>query len=227
MATTSPLLSARFKAAFRASPYKSLRRLSDECQCSHSQAQKIWSGAFDHSDHGPGAVSMRRLCTALGVSLDHMFPDTGRRDHRPDFPEFFSRYRGKETPIARFADIIPFCDVYRKPTRGKTRLRSVGPRSLLAEKARTTDAELLQGRYETWPKCRQLRIFEWQRRAWDVGALGEPDGNFTADYPSSPREMHIPLFRAACRVVDDTEPLLLIYCDTLPLRQGFGDMGHE
>ena len=146
---------------------------------------------------------------------------------RPGIANFFGRYQGKDTPISNFADIIEFCDVYEKPTHSKTRLHQVGSLSLLAEKAQTTDATILQLEYESWPADRRKKIYEWHRRAWNVGAAGEPDGSFVALYPSSSREMRIPLFRSACRVVDDTKPLMLIYCETLPLRHEFSDFSEN
>ncbi len=221
------VLAARFRSAFQASPYKSLRRLSDDCNCAHSQAQKIWSGGFGDSSHGPGVISLWRLCTALGIGLNDLLPPPPSTVDRPGVGAFFSRYQGNETPIGNFADIIDFCDTYRKPIRGKTRLQKVGPRSYLAEKAQTTDAVVLQLEYESWPLDRRRRIFEWHRRAWSAGATSEPDGTFMALYPSSPRVMRIPLLRAACRVVDNSEPLLLIYCEPLPLRQELGSIGQE
>ena len=216
-------LSSRFGLAYKSSPYDSMGALSRDSGCSPARASQIAKGMFDTSKDGPGVFGLWRMAVNMGVSLDFLLPPPVTR---PSVTEFFSYYSGPNTPIENFSEVIDFCDIYDKPSRGKTRLLQVGSSSMLAEKSKSQDVELLQIQYEAWPSEQRKRIYDWQKLAWHRGCFGEPEF-FLGDYRSSTRRMEIPLFRSACRVVHDSAPRLLVFCLPMKMSEAVHDRGEH
>jgi len=205
----------QFNAAFRASRYRSHRKLSLESDCNDAQAGKIAKGGFRSSKDGPSLFSSYRMAEKMGVTLNDLLPPLEPKSERPGVEDFFARHQGFDTPISEFADIIDYCDVYAEPKNGRCRLISLGPQGLLAERTEIYDASIQQAAFDSWSPERKAKIFNWQRRAGEIGAIAEPE-DFTGDYRAADRTIQILILRAACRVLtDDLKPRLLIYCDQI------------
>jgi len=205
----------RFLEAHKASKFDSLRRLSIDSDCAPSRASKIASGDFDGSKDGPGIFGMWRMAASMETTLDELLPPARASHDRPGVTSFFARYRRQGASIQHFEDILEYCDLYLKPSRGKTNLVRVGAKSLLAERTMITDPSILQLEFESWPKDRRTAISEWQSRAWQAGALAEPE-YFEGSYASTRRNVQIPVLRAACRLdLGNTKEGLILYCDPL------------
>lgn len=205
----------QFNAAFKASRYGSHRKLSLESRCNPSQAGKIAKGGFRSSKDGPSLFGSYRMAENLGVTLNDLLPPPVPAEERPGVEDFFARYQGFHTPISEFRDILEFCDVYAEPKNGRCQLISQGMYGLLAERTDIRDPVIHQATFDSWSPERRAKIFNWQRRAWEAGAMAEPE-DFTGDYRSADRTIQILILRAGCRVLsDDLKPRLLIYCDQI------------
>lgn len=215
MNTLAQEVKKRFRSAFNASPYKSLRQLSEDSDCNPAQAGKIIRGGFDGSSDGPGLFSCYRLAESLGVGLSDILPPKHTSIGRPGVSAFFARYNRNNPRLEDFRDLLEFCDVFAEPKKGKSKILFLGRYSLLALKTDISDPAIHQAEYDSWSRERRTRIYQWQRRAWEIGALAEPE-DFTGDYRSADRSIQTLILRAACRVLDDNlKPRLLVYCDQL------------
>lgn len=216
--TTSSLplaMRIRFKSAFEASKYSSLRRLSKDADCNEAQAARIMRGHFDDAKDGPGLFGVWRMAEKMGIGLTDLVPANLGRNHRPQMSEFFACYKPGNAHVSDFASVLEYCDQYAEPKGGRCRVLEVGSRSLLAEKTEMSDPALQQAEFDGWSNERRNRIYQWQRRAWDVGAIAEPE-DFTGDYRAVDRSIRIMILRAGCRVLgDDLKPRLLVYCQQI------------
>lgn len=201
-----------FKRAFDLSTQESLNSLSRKSGCSPTQAHKIASGDFDNSVHGPGLFAIWRMASQMGVSLNDLAPMS--ESHRPGIQEMMRRYTRPSPSIKDYDDVLEFCDIYKKPIRGRTRLKSMGPKSLLAEKTGLSDASILQIAFDRWPEESRRRVYQRQKRAWDLRAVSEPN-HFDERYFSSELRVNVELIWSGFRVSTDGEDVLLVYCEPL------------
>lgn len=203
----------RFKAAFDASRFKSLRQLSKESECNFDQASKIARGDFDNSKDGPGLIGVHRMCEKMGVALSDLLPPTHNNKERPGISAFFDRHRGDETSIYDYFDILDYCDFYEEPKMGRCTLVSQGHNSLLTLKTGLVDVEKQQAEYDSWSPEKRSEIFNFQRRAFDTGILAE---KVFAErtYGFHGLDLKGSISRAAGRVFGhDLKPGLLLYAE--------------
>lgn len=208
-------LSGNFLRFYEASGIKSLRQVAILSNCSPSQVRNIASGAYDGSDVGPGVFQLSRLASTLGVTVGDLISRTELKTANRDVKDFFSRYQGRGTPIDNFSDLLPFCDVYNKPTGGRAIMERLGDRSFLVERTGITDVALHQHEYDRWPKARRKRIFSRQLRAWRLGALIEP-ASFDDRFATIDLEVSTSFLLAACHITDwDGAQRLLVCCEAV------------
>ena len=219
MPSVKSLFSTAFNAAFDASRYTSHRKLSIDSDCNPSQAGKIARGDFDASKDGPSLFGTYRMTEKMGVTLNDLRPPSYDYTDRPGVHDFFRRYRGPETTIHEFHEILEFCDVYDEPKMGRAVILSQGPRSLLTLKTGLIGVEKQQAEYDQWPREKRTAIFHWQRQAWEAGALSKPT-YFEGTYGFYGLDLSGWVLLAACRVLfDDLKPRLLLYGDMLGQEQ--------
>lgn len=209
----------RFLREYESSDFKSLRQLSIASGFSESHLHKIANGAYDNSVSGPGCFGLARASLTLGTTPDNLLgfkkPAPPELEGGPSVAKMFRCYFESGGRIEGFSEMINFCDVYGKPSNKRTHLKRVGPLSLLARTARTTDAEALQFEFEKSPPDLQSAIFEGQLRAWNAGALAEPH-YMDRRMLSKPLHVRLPFIRVGCRVSTiQGDERLLIYCESI------------
>lgn len=151
----------------------------------------------------------------MGVGLSDIMPPVRNPADPPGVKEFFKRYRGNGTRLRDYADMLDFCDLYAEPKMGRCKLISQGPRSLLSERTGLVDVERQQQEYDSWSPERRATIFNWQRRAFEVGSMGEPVP-FEGTYGFGGLHLVGYILKSASRVlIDDLESGLLIYAEML------------
>lgn len=191
----------------------SLAQLARLSTNSPTKLQDISNGKFDHSKDGPGIFGIQRTTRHLQVTLNDLVPP--EIPSRPGINKFLSRFEGKDTPISRFADLLDFCDIYKKPEGGASQIDQIGSKSLLVIASGISDPALLQIAYEQWPLSRRKKIYNRQALAWDRGHIVDSE-IYDASYAENYLRPAFSLLLAACRVRDLTGlPRLLIYAEPI------------
>lgn len=202
----------RFKSAVKRSGM-TLAQLARRSSNSPSKIQSIANGEFDNSKDGPGLFGVHRATTELGIGLDELAPPN--KLLRPDVNQFLSCFQSPDQPISNFQSVIPFCDVYHKPLDGMTRLKRLGPGSLLVEVSNINDPALLQIEYEAWSANRRRHFSDRQVKAWTQGHYIDSE-IYAADFVQTSLKPRLSLIVAACRVRDfDRKLALLVFAERL------------
>lgn len=208
----SVLFRRRFNDAVKRSRL-SLAQLARASSNSPSKIQSIANGDFDNSKDGPGLFGIHRATVVLRVGLDALAPPN--KTLRPDVNDFLSCFEGPDQPMSDFQSVIRFCDVYHKPMDGMTRLKRLGPGSLLVEVSNINDPALLQIEYEGWSAKRRHQISDRHVRAWTEGHCIDSE-IYTADFVQTSLQPRLSLIVAACRTRDfDGEIVLLVFAERL------------
>lgn len=210
-------LRERFQLAFDASPFSSRRKLSEASGVSPSLVGKIMAGHA--SKDGPSVFPLWRIANQMGSSLDELLPPDRDQLDRPTTQDFLARSKPKQGLMSDFRDILDFCDIYRPPRVGRSRVFRIGPRSTLGEKTQLFDPTIHQIEYDSWSKDVQAKIFNWQKRAWDERIASQPDF-YSASYKSTSRKISGPILKSACRLADDIfsdnlEERLLVFVEQI------------
>lgn len=210
----SEILSHRFVRIFERSDFDSFRQLAEASGNSHTTIANIAAGKFN-AENGPGLFRVHRAVQAMDARLTDVVTSAGY----PTVQQFLSRCprRQDETvSIEAFGELLGFCDIYHEPIDKKTRIKRTGPKSMLVQKSRTADPEIIQSEYMSWSDTRKRRIYERQRQAWVSGRLTELDHFFEVS-PLLGKRVQISFLFAACKVIDlDGEAVLAIFCEPLP-----------
>ncbi|MBU3035956.1 hypothetical protein [Tritonibacter mobilis] len=168
----------RFKSAYEQSGFDSYSELSRAAGMSRPVTQKIMSGAFNHSNVGPGIFSTKRLADAMGTSVGYLLGEDLRSDDQSQ--AFFNgtgrqkgtieqlmeiHWRGAGR-IEAFDKMLEDCDVYSAPTEEDTtpQIQRVGKRTLFAGRLGGPFVRDAQTELNAFSAEKKADVLEFQRR---------------------------------------------------------------